>query len=299
MRVCNGKVSILMNCFNGEKYLSQAIESILSQSFNNWEVIFWDNQSTDESASIFKAYSDSRLKYFYAPRHTFLYEARILALKHAEGEFIAFLDVDDWWMPNKLEKQIPLFNDLSVGFACSNYLVVNQSKARKFKAYIKKVPSGRVLGELLRNYYVGLVTLVIRRSALDYLEKDFDPRFHIIGDFDLTVRLSATFNLAVTQEVLACYRIHGENESAKHFERHLAELEMWWLDNKADPIIGKSINFDHIPIKILYLKSLRCLLSGERLLALKFLKKIPFGRVKFQLFLAFMLPTTMLRHFKN
>ena len=299
MQVSNGKVSILMNCFNGEKYLSQAIESVLSQSFTNWEVIFWDNQSTDKSASIFKAYGDSRLKYFYAPRHTFLYEARNLALEQAQGEFIAFLDVDDWWMPNKLEKQISLFDNLSVGFVCSNYLVVNQEKSRKFKAIKKRIPSGRILSELLKNYYIGLVTLIVRRSALDYLDKAFDPRFHVIGDFDLTVRLSVFFNLEVSQEILACYRIHGENESSQHFERHLAELEMWISDNGIHPIVGKCKNFDHVPIKILYLKSLKCLLSGERLLALEFIKKLPFGRIKMQLLLASMLPVTMLRHFKN
>ena len=58
-------VSILMNCYNGEKFLREAIESIQSQTYHNWELIFWDNQSTDQSAEIFKSYVDRRLKYFY------------------------------------------------------------------------------------------------------------------------------------------------------------------------------------------------------------------------------------------
>ena len=86
-------VSILMNCFNGEKYLKQAIDSVLAQTYRNWEIIFWDNQSTDGSAEIFTSYRDSRLKYFYAPEHTRLYEARNCALEKAEGELIAFLDL--------------------------------------------------------------------------------------------------------------------------------------------------------------------------------------------------------------
>ena len=61
-------VSILMNCFNGEKFLREAVDSVLAQTYQNWEVIFWDNQSTDKSAEIFKSYSDPRLKYFYAPK---------------------------------------------------------------------------------------------------------------------------------------------------------------------------------------------------------------------------------------
>ena len=57
-------VSVIMNCFNGEQYLSQAVKSVLDQDYDNFEVIFWDNQSTDNSASIFKSFNDKRLKYF-------------------------------------------------------------------------------------------------------------------------------------------------------------------------------------------------------------------------------------------
>ena len=66
-------VSILMNCYNGEKFLREAIESVLAQTYLNWELIFWDNQSTDQSADIFNSYDDKRLKYFYASKHTLLY----------------------------------------------------------------------------------------------------------------------------------------------------------------------------------------------------------------------------------
>ena len=60
-------MSILMNCFNGEKYLREAIDSVTEQTYTNWELIFWDNQSTDNSASIVKSYNDPRIKYYYAP----------------------------------------------------------------------------------------------------------------------------------------------------------------------------------------------------------------------------------------
>jgi len=76
-------VSILMNCYNGEKFLREAIESVLAQTYNNWELIFWDNQSTDQSAEIFNSFGDKRLKYFYASKHTKLYEARNYAFEKA------------------------------------------------------------------------------------------------------------------------------------------------------------------------------------------------------------------------
>ena len=58
-------VSIIINCFNGEKYIRKALDSVLTQTYENWEIIFWDNQSKDKSAEIFKSYDDKRFKYFY------------------------------------------------------------------------------------------------------------------------------------------------------------------------------------------------------------------------------------------
>ena len=84
-------VSIIINCFNGEKYLREAINSVIAQSYENWEIIFWDNKSTDKSAKIFQSYNDKRLRYFLAPFHTeLLYEARNYALEKTAGDFIAF-----------------------------------------------------------------------------------------------------------------------------------------------------------------------------------------------------------------
>ena len=78
-------VSVIMNCYDGEKYLTEAIDSVLAQTYQNWEIVFWDNQSTDRSAEIIKSYTDPRVKYFYAPKHTWLYEERNYAIEKASG----------------------------------------------------------------------------------------------------------------------------------------------------------------------------------------------------------------------
>ena len=134
-------VSVIINCFNGEKYLREALDSVVTQTYKNWEIIFWDNQSTDKSAEIFKSYKDSRLKYYCASSHAdILYEARNYALKKTNGDFIAFLDVDDWWLPNKLEKQIPLFSDPEVGVVYGNFynFYEKQNKTKRILQYLKK-----------------------------------------------------------------------------------------------------------------------------------------------------------------
>ena len=98
-------VSILMNCYNGEEYLKEAIDSVINQSYSNWEIIFWDNKSNDHSREIFLKFDDSRLKYFHAEKFTNLSEARNLAIEKANGKLITFLDVDDVWDNNKLLNQ--------------------------------------------------------------------------------------------------------------------------------------------------------------------------------------------------
>ena len=92
----NPLISIIMNCYNGKQYLDQAIKSVINQTYKNWELIFWDNLSEDNSIKIFNKYKDSRLKLFSAAKHTLLYEARNLAFKKTKGDFIAFLDTDDF-----------------------------------------------------------------------------------------------------------------------------------------------------------------------------------------------------------
>ena len=130
-------ISIIMNCYNGEKYLRESLNSVLKQTYKNWEIIFLDNQSNDASAKIFKDYKDDRLKYYCADSHIeILNKARNYALKKVNGEFIAFLDVDDWWLPEKLEKQIPLFDDPDVGLVYGNVWLFLEKK--KYKKNLQK-----------------------------------------------------------------------------------------------------------------------------------------------------------------
>ena len=100
------KVSIIMNCYNGEKYLRESIESILAQSYSDWELVFFDNNSNDKSKKIFNSFKDKRLKYFFSSKLLTLYNARNKALEKTRGDYISFLDVDDIWNENKLKVQV-------------------------------------------------------------------------------------------------------------------------------------------------------------------------------------------------
>ena len=130
-------VSIILNCFNGEKYLKDALESVVNQTYNNWELVFWDNKSSDGSKKILDLYNSKKFKYYRSNVHTSLYDARNLAVKECKGEFIAFIDADDYWEKDKLEKQIKLFEKENVGVVYGNLWIYNE-KLKKKKYFRRK-----------------------------------------------------------------------------------------------------------------------------------------------------------------
>ena len=102
----NPLVSVIMNCHNGEKYLDESLKSLFDQSYYNWELIFWDNFSSDKSFEILNSYQDKRIRYFKSVKFEKLYKARNLAISKTLGNFICFLDSDDIWDKNFLVKHI-------------------------------------------------------------------------------------------------------------------------------------------------------------------------------------------------
>ena len=102
-------VSVIMNCHNGQKFLKEAISSIINQTYKKFELIFFNNCSSDQSENIVKNFNDKRIKYFESEGYLNLYQARNEALKYSKGEYVTFLDTDDLWEDNKIEKQLEFF----------------------------------------------------------------------------------------------------------------------------------------------------------------------------------------------
>ena len=226
-------VSIIINCYNGEKYLSQTLDSVLNQTYKNWEIIFWDNQSTDSSAKIFKSYKDVRFKYFYAKDYTALGKARNLAAEKSTGDFIAFLDSDDLWDKNKLTLQMNYFKKSEIGVVYSNLWILKKNKIKKIYTN-KKLPRGNIYNDLIKNYTVGILTAVIRKKFYLKLQKKFDDRFTIIEDFDFFLRLSKLCFFESIQKPLAYYRLHGGNLSTLKKGKEIEEYDLWLNENKKD-----------------------------------------------------------------
>ena len=225
----NNLISVIMNCHNSEKYLSESIESVLNQTYKNWEIIFWDNASTDKSADIFKSYKDDRLKYFYSENFTSLGHARNLAIEKSNGEFIAFLDCDDLWYPLKLEKQIELFKNKMIGIVISDTLFFNDKKIIRQHYKTFKPPVGNVFRHLLSSYFISLETAVIRKKALLELDHYFDKRFEVIEEYDLFIRLSFHHHLGYVDQVLAKWRVHANSLTWKKPNLFIDETRIFLL----------------------------------------------------------------------
>lgn len=287
-------VSVVVNCYNGEKYLNQCLESILNQTYKKIELIFWDNQSYDRSKYIVEKYSDKRIKYFYAKNHTTLYEARNLALQNCNGEFVCFLDTDDWYEASKIEDQITFFSDEEVGVVYSNRYTFHD------KLKIKKIyknntqPSGYIRKNILTNYEVSFMTTLLRMESLKKLNFVFDNSYSIIGDFDLIYRLSLRWKFIYIKKPLGFYRIH-ENNLSKNNILFIDELQSWHSKNQNLTIDEKRIILE----KILSLKFIELVFNGERLEAFSKLIKFKFGYNQLKLLIILFLPLFLIKIIKK
>ena len=207
-------VSVIMNCHNGEEFLKEAIDSIYSQIYTNWEIIFWDNASSDLSSSIANSYDDC-LKYFKTDRKSSLGEARNLACKKANGKYLAFLDVDDIWYPNKLKKQVDIFesSDVELSFVYGRSEILNEVKNTKHTFRENEdLPEGSIFKELLKEDFIPFCSSMINRKKF-YEVGGFPSHFNHSTDYWLFLHLSQKYMVGVLQEVCCVFRIHQNNLS--------------------------------------------------------------------------------------
>ncbi len=258
-----------MNCYNGEKYLKESVTSVLNQKYQKWELIFWDNKSNDHSREIFLKFDDIRLKYYYAEKFTNLSEARNLAIEKAKGKLITFLDVDDLWDNNKLLNQYNFYTKNKMKIIYSNYRILNE-RNNKTKIYSKKkLPQGNITDYLLREYCVGLVTLMIESSIFKIKEYSFSNEYSIIGDFDLILRLSKKYQIGCYQNPICTLRKHAMNDSFVSLSKQITELESWSKKNQLDFFFKKNISL--LISKIIYLKFINHIIKYNRIDSLKYI----------------------------
>ncbi len=247
-------VSIIINCYNSEKYLKETIDSMLAQTYKNWEAIFWDNCSTDETSEIIKSYKDSRFRYFLAEKNTPLGEARNLAMKNVGGTYMCFLDSDDVWNMDFIRIGIGALENSSEAVAFySNY---NEWRG------IKKTPhnKGRKNGihsfkYLLRNYGMGMSAVIIRTDVVKSHKIKFDSNYQLIEDMDFFYQIAYYGSFIYDERPLYDYRIYPENNTSKRRQEWENEFKNLYtkLENRyiltPNPVLEKE-DLEYVESKI-------------------------------------------------
>ncbi len=201
----NALVSIVIASYNMGQYLGTAIDSLLAQTWGNIEVIIVDDGSTDNTPQMMQAYSSNDKVNYIRTENRGQPKAKNLGVKAAKGDFIGFCDADDFWTIDKLEKQMPLFSDESVGIVYSEVSYVDENG----NPYDKPAPYERHIGnvteQLLLKNFVPFGTSVIRRQCVEQ-DGAFDEQFKMGIDWDLWLRYSLNWKFSYCPDKTYIYR---------------------------------------------------------------------------------------------
>jgi glycosyltransferase involved in cell wall biosynthesis len=212
----NPLVSTIISVYNCEHYLAEAIKSVFVQTYRPIEVIVVDDGSTDKSADIARSYNG--IHYIYQSNQGAAV-ARNTGITHAHGEFIAFLDADDMWVPHKLTMQVEyLFNHPAVGYTVGRIqnfnCLGNNSNSQARQSSLEKEQ-------------IGLITMVARKTVFEQVG-GFDPSYRIGSDFEWVVRAKdAGISMVILPEILLHRRIHDSNLSHQTQARCTSLLRMF------------------------------------------------------------------------
>lgn len=285
-------VSVIMNCYNGEKYLTESLNSLLNQNYSNWELIFWDNLSTDNSKKIFKSFNEKRFKYFLADKHTVLYEARNLAIKKTSGDYIAFLDTDDIWSKDKLSSQIKLFSDEKIGLVYGNYWRYNPVSFFNKKKLAKKnnLPKGKITEFLLKEYFIGMLTVVIRKKLIEDKESVFNTKFDMLSDMDFILRFSKMHDFECVNNPIATYRIHKDQLQNKNFLIQAEQFNEWYEKIRSSKEFGEEKKINTIKNKAKFFKILSLIYKKKYFRSLMDIIFYPNNLEKIKLFIILFMP---------
>jgi cellulose synthase/poly-beta-1,6-N-acetylglucosamine synthase-like glycosyltransferase len=215
------KVSVVMPCCNHGSYLSEAIESVLSQSYREVELIVVDDFSRDDSAEILREWQsrDPRVIAIYSQENQGPSESRNKAIDIASGHFVGFCDADDIWNADKLEMQIAALSaEPNVGVVYSNAAIIDSAGkptgedfASTFGIRARK-QSGYLFGELCRASFICASSVVVRRNCLEAAGR-FDKQLRYLQDWTCWLRISRKHTFMYIPELLLGYRVHDRSTS--------------------------------------------------------------------------------------
>lgn len=219
----NNLVSIITPSYNSSRFIEDCIKSVISQTYLQWEMLIIDDKSQDDSQDkiIGFAKKDSRIKYFFLEENVGAAEARNIAIRKAEGRYIAFLDSDDLWIPEKLEKQIAFMQDKDIAFSFSTYDMISEDGS-----VLNTVQSVDKMSydSYLKNTIIGCLTVIIDKEKTGSFEMPDLRSSHDMALWLLIMKRG--FYAYGLDDNLAKYRVSSFSNTSNKFK---AAKEVWVL----------------------------------------------------------------------
>ncbi len=210
-------VSIIMPSFNTASYINKSIESVLAQTYKNWELLIVDDCSTDNTDEVVESYlKDPRVKYFKNHENSGAALTRNRALREAKGEWIAFLDSDDLWLPNKLEKQLRFMVENGYVFSYHDYEKIDES-GNRLDIHVSgpKIVTKR---KMYHYGYPGCLTFVYSAKAIELIQiKDIKKN----NDYAILLQVCKKAKCHLLKENLALYRVRKKSISHDKLSKKL------------------------------------------------------------------------------
>jgi glycosyltransferase involved in cell wall biosynthesis len=229
-------VSIIIPTYNREHLLGRAIQSVLDQTYQNFELIIVDDGSTDDTERLVKSFNSEKIRYIRHGENKGPSAARNTGIQSAKGDYIAFQDSDDEWMPRKLEKQMRTFETAQpeVGIVYTDFIFITTNKRKFMPAAGVSPKDGDIFSNLLKGNFVSLQATVVKRECFERAGI-FDERFPPLADWELLLRMSRHYQFkCINEPLVIMYRQPdsiSENKRA-YIRAHKLILEAYFQDIK-------------------------------------------------------------------
>lgn len=215
-----------MPVYNSERFLNEAISSVLKQSYDDIELVIINDGSTDNSDRIIRNYiSNDKVKYISkansGPANT-----RNVGIKSSNGDYIAFLDSDDVWLAHKIETQIKRLNETDADIIYSRRSIIDEHSNIICEHDERKLYAGSILNELYVDNFVCLSSVLLKNEVFNRVGF-FNEHMRMSEDYDFWLRAALSSRFEYVNEELLQYRIHGLQASARYLERLIAVDEIY------------------------------------------------------------------------
>lgn len=262
----NPKVSIVIPTYNRADFLPKAIQSVLNQTYRNWEIIIIDDGSTDNTEGIVKSYKEARIRYILHKSNLGLSAARNTGIKNSRGEYIAFLDSDDEWFPEKISCQMNIFQkeDSKCGVVCTGGYRIKDNQIISIKSVPINIDS---FNEKFLFKNITWTSSVLVKKECFKKAGLFDENLESCEDWDMWIRIAKYYKFIFLEMPLTKYVIHSGQLSENLLKKINARKRI--LFKYQDELKNRKFVYSHHYYKIGNL----CCLSGKTREGRKYLFK--------------------------